>query len=243
MRCRPRPVAGRSCRPSRPPLAPMPPALRHPACACRHTPALGAWSAPHLPCRQQQLAKRREQDARRCVKQPSTSERRLAPVGTRVDLVLGALSLVAARIQQVENLSPREKSHPTGGGPPCVGPGGRPRGNDRMSCLPWSPLERFRLWCGTGFGAAKVSSRRQGKPKAPRAFADPFAYRSWFAVPSLHASQMRSSPSGGRPRAARGASPAAANAPRRCGSGRCSKGSPGRRRPGSRGCSSAGRGD
>ena len=154
-----------------------------------------------------------------------------------------ALSLVAARIQQVENLSTREKSHPTGGGPPCVGPGGRPRGNDRMSCLPWSPLERFRLWCGTGFGAAKVSSRRQGKPKAPRAFADPFAYRSWFAVPSLHASQMRSSPSGGRPRAARGASPAAANAPRRCGSGRCSKGSPGRRRPGSRGCSSAGRGD
>ena len=47
-RC-PRPVAGRSLRTSCSSLARMPPALRHPACAWRHTPALGAWAPPRLP--------------------------------------------------------------------------------------------------------------------------------------------------------------------------------------------------
>jgi hypothetical protein len=43
----PCPVAGRSLRTSCSSLARMPPSLRHPACARRHTPALGAWAAPH----------------------------------------------------------------------------------------------------------------------------------------------------------------------------------------------------
>jgi len=42
----PRPVAGRSPRPSWPRLTRMPTALRHPGCACRHTPALRAWATP-----------------------------------------------------------------------------------------------------------------------------------------------------------------------------------------------------
>ena len=43
----PRPVAGRSLRASCPSLTRMLTALRHPACAGQHTPALGAWAAPH----------------------------------------------------------------------------------------------------------------------------------------------------------------------------------------------------
>jgi hypothetical protein len=42
----PCPVAGRSLRASCPSLTPMPPVLRHPGCAWRHTPARGARTAP-----------------------------------------------------------------------------------------------------------------------------------------------------------------------------------------------------
>ena len=43
--------AGRSQRTSCPLLSRMPTSLRHPGCARRHTPALGASTAPHLPGR------------------------------------------------------------------------------------------------------------------------------------------------------------------------------------------------
>jgi|GEM_PF-4461268 hypothetical protein len=39
-------------------------------------------------------------------------------------------------------------------------------------------LERIRVWCSTGSGAAKVSSPGEDTPKAPRAFADPLAEAS-----------------------------------------------------------------
>ncbi len=43
------------------------------------------------------------------------------------------------------------------------------------------PLDRIRPPCIAGSGAAKVSSRGEVTPNAPRAFADPRASRSWIA--------------------------------------------------------------
>ena len=48
--------------------------------------------------------------------------------------------------------------------------------------------------CTAGSGVAKVSSRGEGTPNAPRAFADPQASLAWIAWPSLQLTGMRSKP-------------------------------------------------
>jgi hypothetical protein len=53
-------------------------------------------------------------------------------------------------------------------------------------------LGRIRLLCGTGKGAAKVSSRTPRRPDARRAFADPIGSLFQFAESPLQKSETRS---------------------------------------------------